>query len=502
MESEKKERVAPPPHHVLVLPFPVQGHINPMLQFAKRLASTASGIFRVTLATTVFFSETVQVKLTGGSVRLDTISDGYDRGGFMEAATPEAYHRRLDEVGSRTLVKLIERHKGSDRPFTCLIYDTSMHWALDVAAGLGLTGVAFYTQSCAAFAIYYYAYQGRLRLAVEPSEEGGRRTLSFPGLPPLSVSDLPSLLFEEGSSYEPVLSLKTKQFSNLDKADSVLFNTTQELESEVVSVLKGFWPVKTIGPTLPFMYLDETSSGTSREEDKDYGYNYYKPSSTNYIAWLDSKPEGSVAYVSFGSIAATSERQMAELAWGLRDSGVYFIWVVRASEQQKLPKEFAAETEERGLVVTWCNQLQVLAHGATGCFVTHCGWNSVLEALSLGVPMVGVPQWTDQPTNAKYVEDVWGVGVRAKADQEGVVRREEMETCVRQVLEGTSRRGEEIRSNARKWREMVKGAVREGGSSDKNMQEFVGELVNSDLESRGSRTINVKLTSEDQGLVK
>ncbi|KAK6238767.1 hypothetical protein QUC31_004236 [Theobroma cacao] len=115
---------------------------------------------------------------------------------------------------------------------------------------------------------------------------------------------------------------------------------------------------------------------------------------------------------------------MEEIAWGLKGSESYFLWVVRASEEAKLPKDFMdQETSEKGSVVTWCPQLEVLQHEATGCFVTHCGWNSTLEALSLGVAMVGVPQWTDQSTNAKYIMDVWEMGLKAPADEKGIVRK-------------------------------------------------------------------------------
>ncbi|KAI8014558.1 UDP-glycosyltransferase 74E2 [Camellia lanceoleosa] len=151
--------------------------------------------------------------------------------------------------------------------------------------------------------------------------------------------------------------------------------------------------------------------------------------------------------------------------------------VVRATEQPKLPKNYMAETVLNGLVVSWCPQLDVLAHRAIGCFVTHSGWNSTLEALSLGVPMVAMPQWTDQTTNAKYVMDVWGMGVRAPCDERGMVRREEVEGCVREVMEGE--RGKENRRNAMKWGELAIEAVDEGGSSDKNIDEFVAKLVKS-----------------------
>ncbi|KAI4354090.1 hypothetical protein L6164_002990 [Bauhinia variegata] len=117
------------------------------------------------------------------------------------------------------------------------------------------------------------------------------------------------------------------------------------------------------------------------------------------MKWLSDKQSGSVVYVSFGSFAILDAEPIEEIAWGLKDFGCYFLWVVRASEQTKLPKDFV-ESSEKGFVVTWGPQLQVLEHEAVECFVTHYGWNSTLEALSLGVPMVAVPQWTDQSTNA------------------------------------------------------------------------------------------------------
>ncbi|KAJ6366635.1 hypothetical protein OIU77_003089 [Salix suchowensis] len=133
------------------------------------------------------------------------------------------------------------------------------------------------------------------------------------------------------------------------------------------------------------------------------------------------------------------------------------------------------ESSGKGVIVTWSQQLEVLAHRSVGCFMTHCGWNSTLEALSLGVPMVAMPQWTDQPTNAKYIADVWQVGVRVKANEKGIVTKEEVEGCIREVMEGE--RGNEIRRNSEKWMKLAQTAADEGGSSDKNITEFAAELA-------------------------
>jgi pathogen-inducible salicylic acid glucosyltransferase len=232
------------------------------------------------------------------------------------------------------------------------------------------------------------------------------------------------------------------------------------------------WPLRAIGPTIPSMFLDKRLEG-----DKNYGFSIFKPNTDACMKWLDDQPKGSVVYVSFGSVAALEVEQMEEIAWGLRMSNRCFLWVVRASEEAKLPKNFVEETCEKGLVVRWCPQLEVLAHEAVGCFVTHCGWNSTLEALSLSVPMVAIPQYSDQSTNAKYIMDVWKMGLKASADEKGLVSREAAEHCIREIMEGE--RGNEIKKNALKLRKLAKEAVDEGGSSDKNIEEFVAKLVHS-----------------------
>lgn len=223
-----------------------------------------------------------------------------------------------------------------------------------------------------------------------------------------------------------------------------------------------------VGPMVPSAYLDQQIDG-----DTTYGASLWKPTNECF-KWLETKPAKSVIYVSFGSMAEISTQQIEEIAWGLKASGKHFLWVAKEPEK-KLPKEFLNSMGETGLVVTWCDQLEVLGTQAVGCFVTHCGWNSTLEGLSLGVPVVGVPQGSDQPTNAKFLEEVWRVGVRAKRNEDGMVTREELEMSIREVMVGE--KSEEIGRNALKWRKTAKKAVSIGGSSDKNINVFVEKLV-------------------------
>ncbi|XVF42285.1 hypothetical protein PTKIN_Ptkin01aG0348800 [Pterospermum kingtungense] len=447
--------------HVLILPFPGQGHINPILQFAKRLVS--KGV-EATLVTTVFLSKTSFSDLSTTSVHVQTISDGFDEYGYDQAGSADVYLPTFWSVGPQSLASLINRLVDAGPPIHAFVYDGFLPWALDVAKQFGIPSAVFFTQSCAVNSVYYHVSRGLLQLPLQGP------TVSLPGLPPLQVSELPSFVCLYGS-YPAWFDVVVKQFSNVDGADWVLFNIFYELEKEVVDWMSTFWKVMTVGPTIPSMYLDKRL-----ENDKDYGMNLLEPNTSVTMSWLSGKPKNSVIYVAFGSFASLGTEQMCELAWALKGSNCCFLWVVREPEMAKLPINFIEETSEKGLVVTWCPQLEVLAHESIGCFVTHCGFNSVLEALSLGVPMLAMPQWTDQATNAKHVEDVWGIGIRAQPDEKGFVRKEIIEQCIKELLIDEEK-GREIKKNAIKWKNLAKKAVDEGGSSDKNIDEFVANLL-------------------------
>ncbi|XP_010242477.1 PREDICTED: UDP-glycosyltransferase 74F2-like [Nelumbo nucifera] len=453
---EKKDRAHGA--HVIVFPYPAQGHINPMLQFSKRLAFKG---LRVTFAVTKFVSKSMHTN--SNSVQVQLISDGFDDGGFEQAESIHDYLSRFKEVGSLTLAELIKKQDSSGKPVDCLIYDSFFPWALDVAKQFGLVGAPFFTQMCAVNNIYYHVHQGLLHLPVrEP-------VVSIPGLPAIDIGDMPSYI-SDPQSYPAYHAMIMSQFSNTEKVDWIFVNTFNKLEEEMIEWMEKRFPLRAIGPTIPSMYLDKQV-----EDDSDYGLHLYKPDSGDCINWLNKRAEGSVVYVSFGSMAALSVEQMEEIAWGLRRSDSYFLWVVRRSEAEKLPSKFVEETSDKGLIVTWCPQLEVLTHNTVGCFVTHCGWNSTLEGVSLGVPMVGIPQWTDQIPNAKFVQDIWGMGLRAQPNEKGIVSREEVERCVREIME--EEKVKEIRKNAIKWRDLAREAVGEGGTSDKNIDEFVVTLV-------------------------
>ncbi|CAL5362086.1 unnamed protein product [Camellia sinensis] len=444
--------------HVIVLTYPAQGHINPLLQFAKRLASKD---LKATLATTHYTVPSIHTK----AISIEPISDGYDQSGYNQAPNLPTYLDSFKTVGSKTLSDLIFKYKDSDSPVTCLVYDSLLPWGLEVAKKHGIYGAAFLTNSASVCSMYWQIEKGVLSLPVGD----GMVPLVLPGLIPLGFCDMPSFLAQPVGSHSAYLEAILDKFSCLELNDWVFVNSFEELESELANALLGHWPVEMVGPMVPSMFLDQQIDG-----DTNYGASLWNPIGDQCLAWLDTKPPKSVVYVSFGSMAQISAEQVEEIAWALKGVNKPFLWVLKEPEHEKLPTEFSNSTNQMGLVITWSNQLDVLAHRAVGCFVTHCGWNSTLEGLSLGVPMVAVPQWSDQPMNAKYVEEVWKVAVRASKDG-GVARREELEVCIREVMVGE--RSEEIRRNVSMWRELAKRAVSRGGSSDQNVNKFVQVLL-------------------------
>lgn len=439
--------------HFLILSFPLQGHLNPALQLAKRLLRTGVD---VTLATTISSHRQIHKTMVPTGLAFATFSDGYDDGvKDGDAATAESYIAEIERHGSQGLTRIIYDCSAEGRPVTCLIYTTLLNWAIRLARGLHVPSAFLWTQPATVLDIYYFSLHRYGDVIKNKWASGG--TITLPGLPLLSGRDLPSLVDPHGKHAHLSASIQELFEAMLDQESKpkILVNTFEALEPEAIRVVDRVEMIS-IGPFI---------TPVSEQKDDD---------SSPVEEWLSSQRESSVVYVSFGSIAVLSKQQMEEVAGALLESGRPFLWVIRGRDAA----EELSCAAELGLIVRWCSQVAVLSHAAVGCFVTHFGWNSTLESLAAGMPTVGMPQWLDQATNAKLVEDVWGTGVRAAAaGDEGVVAREEIGRCVEMVM-GRGKRGEEIRRNARKWKELTRDALREGGSSDKNLRRFVEEIGN------------------------
>ncbi|XP_061367971.1 scopoletin glucosyltransferase-like [Gastrolobium bilobum] len=213
------------------------------------------------------------------------------------------------------------------------------------------------------------------------------------------------------------------------------------------------------------------------------------------LSWLNSKKDNSVLYICFGTICYSPDKQLYEMACGIEASGKDFIWVIHAkkgkedeSEEEKnkwLPKGFEERNRERGMIIRgWAPQVLILCHPAVGAFLTHCGWNSTVEAVSAGVPMITWPVHSDQFYNEKLITQVRGIGVEVGAEEwtvigfadcEKLVGRDRIEEAVRGLMDG----GDEadiIRRRAQEFGKKAREAVQEGGSSHKNLTAFIDDL--------------------------
>jgi hypothetical protein len=170
-----------------------------------------------------------------------------------------------------------------------------------------------------------------------------------------------------------------------------------------------------------------------------------------------------------------SNEQLLEFAWGLANTGYAFLWNVRPDlvkgDEATLPPEFSAETEGRSMMSTWCPQAKVLEHEAVGVFLTHSGWNSTLESISGGVPMVCWPFFAEQQTNCRYKCTEWGIGMEIGDE----VRRAQVEVMIREAMEGE--KGREMRRRVMELRDSAVASARRDGRSIRNVDRLINEVL-------------------------
>lgn len=196
------------------------------------------------------------------------------------------------------------------------------------------------------------------------------------------------------------------------------------------------------------------------------------------ISWLDTQTPNSVLYVSFGSLAAVNETEFLEMAWGLLHSNQPFLWVVRPGSvldsewSESLPDGFLEMVGKRGYIVKWTPQQEVLAHAATGGFWTHNGWNSTLESICEGVPMICQPFSGDQRVNARYVSDVWKIGIHLEYNK---LERREIERAIKGLMVET--KGQGMRQRIVSLKEKVNLCIGHGGSSYQSLESLTNYIM-------------------------
>ncbi|KAM1141472.1 hypothetical protein ACFX2I_041433 [Malus domestica] len=232
----------------------------------------------------------------------------------------------------------------------------------------------------------------------------------------------------------------------------LIFNTFEDLEGHALATIRQEYlpniPIFSQGPSHKCCPITSSSSSSLLAQDQ------------SCISWLNTQAPKSVAYVSFGSVAKIDQAQFLEIAW-VQESN----WVAT------LPDGFLEALNKRVNVVKWAPQREVLAHPAVGAFWSHCDWNSTLESICEGVPMICMPCFSDQMVNARYVSDVWRVGLQL----EHGIERGEVERTIRRLM--VEEEGEEIQDRALKLMEEANLCLKEDGSSYQSLVGLVQQCI-------------------------
>ncbi|KAG9451452.1 hypothetical protein H6P81_011417 [Aristolochia fimbriata] len=471
--------------HAVCVPYPAQGHITPMLKLAKLLHHRG---FHITFVHTEYNHQRLLRSRGASSLkglenfRFETIPDGLPPSD-CDHVTQDI--PTLSDSTSKTCLvpftKLLKKlNQAPDLPsVSCIVSDGAMSFTLDAAQELQVPEVVFWTPSACGFMCYLH-YQKLIELGITPLKDESYLTDRdfldsvidcIPGLVKnFRFRDIPSFVRTTNPD-EIMLNYVNREAQRASKAAAVVLNTFYELEREVLDSMASILPrIYSVGPLQ--ILCDQIPD--DKEGLNNIGANLWREEQGS-LEWLDAKEPKSVIYVNFGSIAVMSPHQLVEFAWGLANSEQSFLWVIRPDlvkgETAIVPPEFVEVTSERGLLLSWVPQEKVLSHPSVAGFLTHCGWNSMLESICHGVPVICWPFFAEQQTNCRYACDAWGIGM----EMDDEVKREEVKRLVRELMEGE--KGKEMRKKALRWKTSAEKATNPGGSSCLDLDKLVRILL-------------------------
>ncbi|XP_020098695.1 UDP-glycosyltransferase 73E1-like isoform X2 [Ananas comosus] len=477
-----------PPHFVLV-PLLAQGHLIPAMDIAALLTARGAAVTLITTPVNAARLRPLADRLVAssshsGPFRLAELPFPAAPFGLPEGC------ENLDLIPSPPLYLSFFRAAAALRgpltsllrslqapPPSCLVADMFSPWAADVAADLGLPRLVFHGPSCLTVLSFLSAQRHGLigpgAAAAEPFE--------IPGVPhriTATRAEVPGW-FNVPAFEELLRSILEAEAA----ADGVVLNTFEFLEGDSAAAYGAMLgkPVHCIGPLCLSTKDSVGNVGRGGDAAVDTG---------RCVEWLAAKNPRSVIYVSFGSLTYVPPKQVIEIGEGLAAAGAPFVFVIKKSEvaspevAQWLSGEggFEDRNKEKGMVIRgWAPQAVILSHPSVGGFVTHCGWNSVLDGVTAGLPAICWPHFADQFMNKRLVVDVLRTGVDvgikgplSYVDPNSVqlVTRQEVERAVRSVMDG-GEEAEERRQKAAKLAEEARKAVEEGGSSYRDLDRLL-----------------------------
>ncbi|CAI0474566.1 unnamed protein product [Linum tenue] len=467
--------------HAVILPFPAQGHVNPLMQLAKLLHSKG---FHITFVNTEHNHRRLVRTRGPESVKglpdfqFRAIPDGLPPSDKDATQDPPAISHATQNYCLQPFMELMGKLNSTSSagvpPVTCMVSDGIMTLGIKAAELLGIPHATFWTASVCGL-MGYLQFGELIGRGISPLKEANFTdgTLEMPlewiqGMNNIRLRDLPSFATTTDAADIMFNHLKTEAENSM-KSNAIIFNTFDAFEEQVLAAIRTKFPreIYTIGP---LHLLGNAMSEPKSTETSSISSNFWKED-RECTKWLDGRGPQSVVYANYGSVTVMSEEHMKEFAWGLAESKRPFLWIVRGDiamgDSAMLPPEFLKEIEGRGCLASWCTQQEVLSHPAVGAFLTHCGWNSVMESVSAGVPMICWPFFAEQQTNCRYACSEWGIGVELSHD----VKRNEVVDAIEEMMSGEE--GKAMKRKALEWRKKAREAVGVEGSSFNNFMRFV-----------------------------
>ncbi|XP_050384887.1 hydroquinone glucosyltransferase-like [Argentina anserina] len=460
--------------HIAIHPSPGMGHLIPLAELAKQLVHRHN--FTVTFIIPCDGPPTKAQKSVLDAlptaidhVFLPPVSfDDLPAGTQIETLISLTISRSLTYLRN-TVESMMGRATG--KKLVGLVVDLFGTDAFEVAREFNIFPYIFFCST--AMALSLFLYLPKLDEAVSCEYRELEEPVRIPGCLPIHGKELlDPVQNRKDEAYKWVL----HHVKRYGLAEGIMVNSFMELEPGALKALQekepGKPPVYPVGPLVRMDFKDGAHEGKC-------------------LKWLDEQPRGSVLYVSFGSGGTLSYNQINELALGLEMSEQRFMWVVRSPSDKAtnatyfsvhsqddplafLAKGFLDRTKRRGLVVpNWAPQAQILGHESTGGFLTHCGWNSCLESVVYGVPLVAWPLYAEQKMNAfMFTHDI-KVALRPKTNENGFVKREEVAVVVKGLMEGEE--GKRLRNRLKDLKDAATKSLSDEGASAKALSEVVAK---------------------------
>ncbi|KAJ0901204.1 putative 7-deoxyloganetin glucosyltransferase [Helianthus annuus] len=482
-QSDQQNNTIEP--HVLIFPIPFQGPVNCGLKLAELLC--LSGI-RVTFLNTEHIhrpllrhTQVLSRFSRYPNFKFETVPDGLEHekpvsgDGFMEVmAAVDAVSKPL----FREMMVSGKLSRKSDRPVTVMIPDACFSFAVDIAIEASVPVICFETVSPCCLWTSYLNLPTLIEAGDVPfkGNDLDQFIKSVPGTEHIiRRRDLASFCRTNDLS-DPVIKLIVKEAHSVPRTQGLILNTFEELDSLILKHMRKLCPnIYTIGPLHTLHKTQVTANTTKQSEETTFSNSVWKEDRT-CLNWLDKHDPKTVIYVSIGSLATMTVEQLLEIWHGVVNSEKPFLWVRRPGsitggyDESKVPPELLERTKEIGCIVEWAPQEDVLAHPAIGGFLTHSGWNSTIESIAEGVPMVCWPYFVDQQVNSRFVEEVWKMGV----DMKDTCDRLRVEKAVRDIMDS---KHNVFTQHARTWESLAKESISKTGSSSNHVGRLIDDIL-------------------------